>query len=217
MDGKAQAYAVAEGELELNRLRPDQQNWINLHLTYTHGNGIVSAPANVQGPGGLPAFNVQNIPATGPTTGSLPAPSFTLEHPQIYYGESSPTYSIVDTKQAEIDGPGTNKDDSSTIHYDGPGGIKPDSGRKTLLFALKFRGKNLPRSADRRRWVGVRECVPPRARASCAAGCDGLLLERHPNPDKAMSDGAQSLYPEQLEKLVKQCRLIAPVVGRTVA
>ena len=143
VDGKAQDYIVAARELELNRLRPDQQNWINLHLTYTHGNGIVSAPANVQGPGGLPAFNVQNIPATGPTAGSLPAPAFTLEHPQIYYGESSPTYSIVDTKQAEIDGPGTNKDDSSTIHYDGPGGIKLDSGLKKLLFALKFRDKNI--------------------------------------------------------------------------
>jgi 3-deoxy-7-phosphoheptulonate synthase len=42
-------------------------------------------------------------------------------------------------------------------------------------------------------------------------------MEMHPNPDKAMSDGAQSLYPEQLTKLVAQLRKLAPVVGRTVA
>jgi 3-deoxy-7-phosphoheptulonate synthase len=55
------------------------------------------------------------------------------------------------------------------------------------------------------------------ALASIAAGADGLLMEMHPNPDKAMSDGAQSLFPDQLEKLMAQLRLIAPVVGRTVA
>jgi 3-deoxy-7-phosphoheptulonate synthase len=65
--------------------------------------------------------------------------------------------------------------------------------------------------------VGIRDLVPPMALAAIAAGADGLLMEMHPNPDKAMSDGAQSLYPEQLQKLVEQLRLLAPVVGRTVA
>ena len=55
------------------------------------------------------------------------------------------------------------------------------------------------------------------ALASVAAGADGLLMEMHPNPDKAMSDGAQSLYPEQLDKLIAQLRQIAPVVGRKIA
>ena len=55
------------------------------------------------------------------------------------------------------------------------------------------------------------------ALASVAAGADGLLMEMHPNPDKAMSDGAQSLFPEQLATLVEQLRRLAPVVGRTVA
>jgi hypothetical protein len=45
--------------------------------------------------------------------------------------------------------------------------------------------------------VGIRDLVPPMALAAVAAGADGLLMEMHPNPDKAMSDGAQSLYPEQ--------------------
>jgi 3-deoxy-7-phosphoheptulonate synthase len=54
------------------------------------------------------------------------------------------------------------------------------------------------------------------ARASVAAGCDGLLIEVHPNPDKALSDGAQSLFPEQFEKLMDQLRIIAQAVGRSV-
>ena len=55
------------------------------------------------------------------------------------------------------------------------------------------------------------------ALASVAAGADGLLMEMHPNPDKAMSDGAQSLYPQQLEDLIAKLRQLAPVVGRTIA
>jgi 3-deoxy-7-phosphoheptulonate synthase len=76
---------------------------------------------------------------------------------------------------------------------------------------------HLPVLGDPSHGVGIRDLVPPMALASVAAGADGLLMEMHPNPDKAMSDGAQSLYPEQLEKLMSQLRLLAPVVGRTIA
>jgi 3-deoxy-7-phosphoheptulonate synthase len=76
---------------------------------------------------------------------------------------------------------------------------------------------HLPVFGDPSHGVGKREFVPALALASVAAGADGLLMEMHPNPDKAMSDGAQSLHPEQLEKLVAQLRLLAPVVGRSVA
>ena len=76
---------------------------------------------------------------------------------------------------------------------------------------------HLPVFGDPSHGVGKREFVPPMALASVAAGADGLLMEMHPNPDKAMSDGAQSLFPDQLTKLVDQLRQLAPVVGRTVA
>ncbi|MDR3745952.1 MAG: 3-deoxy-7-phosphoheptulonate synthase [Acidobacteriaceae bacterium] len=76
---------------------------------------------------------------------------------------------------------------------------------------------HLPIVADPSHGVGIREFVPPMALAAVAAGADALIMEMHPNPDKAMSDGAQSLYPEQLIKLVEQLRKLAPVVGRTVA
>jgi 3-deoxy-7-phosphoheptulonate synthase len=76
---------------------------------------------------------------------------------------------------------------------------------------------HLPVMGDPSHGVGIRDLVPAMALASVAAGADGLLMEMHPNPDKAMSDGAQSLYPEQLEKLMAQLRQLATVVGRTVA
>lgn len=76
---------------------------------------------------------------------------------------------------------------------------------------------HLPVFGDPSHGVGKREFVPPMALASVAAGADGLLMEMHPNPDKAMSDGAQSLFPDQLTKLVEQLRQLAPVVGRSVA
>jgi 3-deoxy-7-phosphoheptulonate synthase len=76
---------------------------------------------------------------------------------------------------------------------------------------------HLPVFGDPSHGVGIREFVPPLARAAVAAGADGLLMEMHPNPEKAMSDGAQSLTPEQLNKLVEQLRRLAPVVDRTVA
>jgi 3-deoxy-7-phosphoheptulonate synthase len=76
---------------------------------------------------------------------------------------------------------------------------------------------HLPVMADPSHGVGIRDLVPPMALAAVAAGADGLLMEMHPNPDKAMSDGAQSLYPQQLAELVGQLRKLAPVVGRSIA
>ncbi len=76
---------------------------------------------------------------------------------------------------------------------------------------------HLPVLGDPSHGVGIRDLVPAMALASVAAGADGLLMEMHPNPDKAMSDGAQSLYPEQLQKLMAQLRMLAPVVSRTIA
>lgn len=76
---------------------------------------------------------------------------------------------------------------------------------------------HLPVLGDPSHGTGRRDMVPAMARASVAAGCDGLLMEVHPNPDKAISDGAQSLFPEQFEKLMGELRIIASAVGRNIA
>jgi 3-deoxy-7-phosphoheptulonate synthase len=76
---------------------------------------------------------------------------------------------------------------------------------------------HLPMTSDPSHGTGLRDKVPPMARASLAAGADGLLIEVHHDPDNAFSDGAQSLFPEQFAKLMDELRMIAPAVGRKVA
>ena len=76
---------------------------------------------------------------------------------------------------------------------------------------------HLPIVADPSHGTGLRDKVLPMARAAIAAGADGLLIEVHHEPDKAVSDGAQSLYPNQFDKLMKELELIARAIGRTLA
>jgi len=76
---------------------------------------------------------------------------------------------------------------------------------------------HLPIVADPSHGTGHRDMVTPMARAAVAAGADGLLIEVHPTPDRALSDGAQSLYPEQFERLMAETRIIAEAIGRRIA
>jgi 3-deoxy-7-phosphoheptulonate synthase len=75
---------------------------------------------------------------------------------------------------------------------------------------------HLPIVADPSHGTGRRDLVTSMARAAVAAGADGLLMEVHHDPDHALSDGAQSLYPAQYTELMRQLRLIATAVGRTI-
>jgi len=75
---------------------------------------------------------------------------------------------------------------------------------------------HLPIIVDPSHGTGRRDKVAPMARAAVAAGADGLLIEVHHDPERALSDGAQALYPDQLAQLIKELQIIAPAVGRTV-
>jgi 3-deoxy-7-phosphoheptulonate synthase len=74
---------------------------------------------------------------------------------------------------------------------------------------------HLPIVGDPSHGTGRRDMVTPMARAAVAAGADGLIVEVHPDPDKAASDGAQTLTPGQFAEMMKQVRAIAAAVGRT--
>jgi 3-deoxy-7-phosphoheptulonate synthase len=76
---------------------------------------------------------------------------------------------------------------------------------------------HLPILVDPSHGTGLREKVLPMALAAVAAGADGLIVEVHPNPDSALSDGPQSLYPEQFEKLMRDIEAMAPVLSKEVA
>ncbi|MDE0806166.1 MAG: 3-deoxy-7-phosphoheptulonate synthase [Longimicrobiales bacterium] len=75
---------------------------------------------------------------------------------------------------------------------------------------------HLPIIADPSHGTGVRDKVTPMARAAVAAGADGLMVEVHPNPAEALSDGAQSLYPDQFSELMREIKVIGTAIGREV-
>jgi 3-deoxy-7-phosphoheptulonate synthase len=75
---------------------------------------------------------------------------------------------------------------------------------------------HLPIVADPSHGAGRRDMVAPMARAAVAAGADGLIIEVHSDPDHALSDGAQSMFPAQFDRLMAELRIIAPAIGRSI-
>src|SRR5213596_2086226 len=75
---------------------------------------------------------------------------------------------------------------------------------------------HLPVIADPSHGAGRRDMVAPMARAAVAAGADGLIIEVHCDPDHALSDGAQSMFPAQFDRLMAELRIIAPAIGRSI-
>ncbi len=75
---------------------------------------------------------------------------------------------------------------------------------------------HLPVVADPSHGAGRRDMVVPMARAAVAAGADGLIIEVHTDPDHALSDGAQSMFPAQFDRLMAELRIIAPAIGRSI-
>jgi 3-deoxy-7-phosphoheptulonate synthase len=75
---------------------------------------------------------------------------------------------------------------------------------------------HLPIITDPSHATGKRNKVAPMARASVAAGADGIIVEVHCNPDKALSDGAQSMFPAQFDRVMAELRIIAPAIGRSI-
>ncbi len=95
-----------------------------------------------------------------------------------------------------------------------------DHTRNTLDLSVVpavQRLSHLPILVDPSHGTGKRDKVAPLSRAAVAVGCDGLIVEVHGDPDRALSDGPQSLYPDQFDELMKKVRQIAPIVDRVVA
>ena len=95
-----------------------------------------------------------------------------------------------------------------------------DHTRNTLDLSVVpavQRLSHLPIIVDPSHGTGKRNKVTPLSRAAVAVGADGLIIEVHPDPDRALSDGKQSLYPDQFDHLMAEIRQIANVLGRSVA
>ena len=137
-DGASHDSVVAVRELNLDGLGSDQRNWVNDHIVFTHGIGLVAAYGNEKGSNGNPSFYERNIPPSGPI-GAF--------QPRVYFGENSPDYSIVggpsNGSQRELDYPNTSNLRQQNYAYQGDGGVAVGSAVNKLLYAIKFREQNI--------------------------------------------------------------------------
>jgi uncharacterized protein len=138
IDGKRRDVVVAARELDLTGLPSAQRNWINDHTVYTHGFGFVAALGNTSD-GGRPSFVSSGIPPTG---------ALKVGQPRIYFGEESPTYSIVGgpkgSSPQELDFPNdTGAAGQQNNTYDGGGGVAVGSFWRKLIFATKYQESSI--------------------------------------------------------------------------
>ena len=120
---------------ELNSASLPERNWINEHLSYTHGYGTVIGPVNQMTSEGLPVLMVKSIP---PESSSK---VFKIDRPEIYFGELSQGYAIVKSKHEEFDYPSGDTNVYTT--YKGTGGVGVNSFFRKLLFAFYFKDLNI--------------------------------------------------------------------------
>ncbi len=131
--GKYTEVAVAARELPASELPARAQTWLNIHMKYTHGYGLVMSPVNEITEAGMPNLIVQNIP---PSSSAL-----SITRPQIYYGEQTNQYVLVNTKTKEFDYPSGSQDVYTSYH--GRGGVLLSNLFRRLVYAWKFQDINI--------------------------------------------------------------------------
>jgi uncharacterized membrane protein (UPF0182 family) len=121
---------LAAREIAINELPDTAQTWVNRHLVYTHGSGVVLSPVNEVVEEGLPLLWVRDIPPRSSY------PELALTRPEIYYGELTDEYVVVKTEEQELDYP--SGDENVYTTYEGTGGVLLNSPIKRLAYALRL-------------------------------------------------------------------------------
>src|SRR5215831_9025316 len=134
LDGAYQSVMLSARELRSSLLPPNAQTWVNRHVLFTHGNGVVMSPVTRKSTEGLPLFYLRDIPpvATG-------GPE--IREPRIYYGEETDSYVLVKGSTPEFDYP--KGKDNIYAAYDGAGGVPVGGIARRILFAWYFNDVNL--------------------------------------------------------------------------
>ncbi len=129
VDGRMRQVLVSARELDTSQLAEQAQTWLNLHLVYTHGYGLVISPSNESDSRGLPNFWVGDIPPES-------IEGLEVEQPAIYFGEMTDDYVVVNTGIAEFDYPVG--DGRAETFYEGEAGVEVGSFARRAAFALRF-------------------------------------------------------------------------------
>ena len=140
--GSTKDYVVGVREINDNALTAQQQNWLNRHTVFTHGYGLVAAPANQVVCGGLPYFVSGFLGPNQQPGCASPSEEIPVQQPRIYFGEQSTEYAIVgqsdSAKKVEFDRPQPNNATAEERYtYDGTGGVPIGSFFRRLVFAIK--------------------------------------------------------------------------------
>jgi uncharacterized membrane protein (UPF0182 family) len=130
LDGHLREVTLAVRELDIEQMREDARTWINQHLIYTHGYGLCLSPVAEVSEEGLPSFLVRNIPPQSTH------PALAIDRPEIYFGEKTTHYVIVNTEEEEFDYP--SGDENVYTHYAGPDGVPLNNFFRRLAFAAHF-------------------------------------------------------------------------------
>ena len=130
VDGRYRQLALSAREMVADQLPQQADTWINRHLVYTHGYGLVVSPVNEVAGEGLPELFVKNIP---PQSSSR---DLAVKEPRIYFGEATNDYAIVDTKTKEFDYP--SGDRNKYTEYKGKDGVRLSNYLTKLAFAYRF-------------------------------------------------------------------------------
>ncbi|HSK46480.1 MAG TPA: UPF0182 family protein, partial [Coriobacteriia bacterium] len=136
--GRKRQVLVAARELNANKLDPTAQNWVNTHLVYTHGFGLVRSPVNGADNRGLPEFIIGDIPpavSSDIATGSA-SEELQIKQPRIYFGEDTDPYVIVDTSKDEFDYPAG--EENAYYQYQGDTGPTVGSLPRRIAWALRL-------------------------------------------------------------------------------
>ncbi|MDR0593309.1 MAG: UPF0182 family protein [Bifidobacteriaceae bacterium] len=140
VNGEKRDTVIAVRDLKLSGIGEASANWVNQHTVYTHGYGVVAAYGNTTDEQGLPMFYEGGIPTQG---------DLAIEEPRVYFGTTSPDYSIVggssSDKPVELDYSSDEAGDDGQVWttYDGEGGPNVGSALNKILYAIRFSSTNI--------------------------------------------------------------------------
>ncbi|MGD2177814.1 MAG: UPF0182 family protein, partial [Anaerolineae bacterium] len=130
LDDRVRQVNLAVRELDIEQMREDARTWINEHLIYTHGHGLCLSPVGAVSEEGLPQLLVRNIPPESDD------PKLEVTRPEVYFGERTTNYVIVDTAEDEFDYP--SGDENVYSRYEGSAGVRVGGLLRRIAFALRF-------------------------------------------------------------------------------
>ena len=142
INGKYTEVMLAPREMNQEQIAENAKTWVNLHMVYTHGFGLVMSPVNSVTREGMPNYLIKDIPPVY----NVEEEKLRIERPQVYYGEMDNDFVLVNTLTKEFDYPKGSTNEY--INYDGAGGVLLDTYMKKLLMALRFMDVKIMLSTD---------------------------------------------------------------------